>query len=122
MQNIIDQKTVNSLIQLSKKHCQNIQKEIEEYQIKETNANDLEEKWKNELYDYNTFYRLLELYKSNEEWPFGSGNDTKIKDLIMKKLIQFKNKIQNNTKPFEALQINFTKYFTKESQEIEWQE
>jgi len=108
------------LNEMAVRHCGDIFAEISYYQPKETH--DIETKWTNERYNRDNFIRLYELFISEREWPFGSGNDLRAKDAIRSKLSQFKAKILSRT-TYLPLHIDFTKFpFGEKTEEIGWDE
>ena len=61
----------------------------------------LETKWEHELYNRDAFLRLYEIF---------AHCDPDDKDALCQKLAQFKRKIMENHRPYQALRIDFSKY------------
>jgi hypothetical protein len=84
-------------------------------------ADYLNKKWSAESYNIHTFQRLFYLYKSDEDFPLGTGGDLRAKEAIRLKLTMFRAAIQANKKPFRAMQIDLKKYpFDDSYQEAGW--
>ena len=75
----------------------------------------LQEKWKAELHNRDSFLSLWEVYETEI--------DTQRKHALEVKMAQFRKAIINTQNPYSALMLDFTKYkFSDKTETVDWSE